>query len=130
MKSVRRQLMHHRVLCIWLIAMALAMKALVPSGFMPSFSAGAITIELCGGHGVQEVSLPGKDHGPEQGQSKAEAPCAFSGLAVPGLAGADPIQLVAAIFFIMAMALLLQPLPARTRSSFLRPPLRGPPGTA
>jgi hypothetical protein len=135
MASFRRQLMQHRLLALWLLAAALAMKLLIPAGFMPVFSAGTITIELCGGHGSQTVTLATADtaghHGDrDSGPGKSEVPCAFAGLSVPSLAGADPILLVLAIAFIMGLGYLPRLPFALGETAHLRPPTRGPPLTA
>jgi hypothetical protein len=70
----------------WLIAfvvLALAVRMLVPAGWMPTFAAGKATITLCTGAGMVEawVDPDGKIH--KEGPAKKGAgdqPCAFAGL--------------------------------------------------
>lgn len=126
--------MCHRVLAAWLVAFALLMKVLVPSGYMFGRSAGSMTIELCSGFGPQSraMAMPGMaGHGDEkQKHGKAEQPCAFAGLSAPSLAGADSIALVGLIAFVM-MTLFRSPSASVVLlRAFLRPRLRGPPAAA
>jgi hypothetical protein len=130
---LRQHLLRHRLLAAWLIAAALLMKVLVPTGYMVSATPGAIAIELCSGYGPVLVAPPTTDgmghrhHHPKSGKETKEPPCAFSALSAPSLSGGDPILLLAAIPFIVLIALRL-PEPGVARASdFLRPPLRGPP---
>src|SRR3546814_5427229 len=88
--------LRHRWLAVWLAGAALMMKVLVPAGFMPTVSSGAILVQLCSGQGLQTAMLeiPGQsgDHDPAD-HKQAEMPCAFSGLSSPALAAADPVLL-------------------------------------
>lgn len=62
--------------------MAMAMRALVPAGYMLSPSVhGSSIIVLCSGHAM--ASMPGMDHGgkPDHSSSHRDAPCAFSAVA-------------------------------------------------
>lgn len=134
MSSVRTFLLRHRWLATWLVGAALLMKVLVPAGFMPTVSNGTILVQLCTGMGVQTVAIeiPGlADHSEGKDQQKAaDQPCAFSGLANPGLAGADPILLAIAIAFILAATLHVEQRLILWRGIYLRPPSQGPPATA
>ncbi|MFS0735636.1 DUF2946 family protein [Sphingomonas sp. 1P06PA] len=134
LQAFRRHILAHRSLCGLLIALALAMKLLVPTGFMPTVAGGQIVVTLCSGSGPVKMmmTLPGTGHhdADDHGAAKHEPPCAFSGLTMPALSGADPVLLTAQILFAMVLALhalVAIPLPAR---SFLRPPLRAPPLSA
>jgi hypothetical protein len=116
-------LRNHPRLAAAIVAAALLLRILVPAGFMPSLNAGALTVSICTGYGPSQVqvTLPGKAHG------TVASPCAFADLSLPLIAGADPIQLDAALAFILVIALVFAvALPAR-RATHLRPPLRGPP---
>ncbi|MEO9130161.1 MAG: DUF2946 family protein [Sphingomonas sp.] len=134
-----RSLLHtsrYRGLAVVLLVCALAMRMLVPSGFMPIFSGGAITIELCSGYEPQPMAMamamPGMTHhdGKKDQPGKAEMPCAFSLLAASSLAAADPIQLAIFVVFVMALgSIAAQPI-AIDVPSRLRPPLRAPPHIA
>lgn len=111
--------------------MTLLLKALVPAGYMVGTSGGAVTIEMCSGYGPMKmtIAMPGLAH-PDGKQDRRgkEMPCAFSGLAAPSLAGADPLLLAPAILFIIATVFRAAD---RTgppdEPAFLRPPPRGPP---
>jgi len=113
-----------------LIALALAMRILVPGGFMPTSDDGRIVVALCSGSGPATVVIDlGQDNGEPDHKSTADATCAFTGLGSPSLGGADPVLLVLAVAFAMLLtaraAVPLASVPLR-----LRPPLRGPPLTA
>lgn len=131
--TLRSLLARHRWLAIWLVSAALMMKVLVPAGFMPNVSSGAILVQLCSGQGLQTVmmEIPGRsgDHDPAD-HKQADIPCAFSGLSSPALAAADPILLALAIAFILAMGFLGLSFAPPAPSPFLRPPPIGPPTAA
>lgn len=131
MPLLRRLALNNRMLAGALIALALAMKLLVPSGFMPAVADGRIIVSLCSGAGPAKMvmPLPGMEHG-KSGDSqhgKSEQPCAFSGFSAPSLAAADPVLLALAILFVMALASCRLARRSTAAPSYLRPPLRGPP---
>jgi hypothetical protein len=70
----------------WLIAivvLALAVRMLVPAGWMPSFADGRATITLCTGAGMVEawIDADGKIHKENPAKKGAgDQPCAFAGL--------------------------------------------------
>jgi hypothetical protein len=73
-----------RWLAVLLVA-ALAVRALVPAGWMPGTTpAGAATLVLCTGTGPMTVAMPGMHHGKADDPAKPapEHPCAFAGLAL------------------------------------------------
>ena len=123
--------MRNHALAAWLVALALVMKVLVPSGYMLGTSGGSITIEICSGYGPMKMTMPMSGmthHGSDKGDhGKAEQPCAFSSLSAPSLAAADPVLLALAIAFIVAAAFRMAVTSPPRASAFLRPPLRGPP---
>lgn len=90
MQTLRAALIGNRALAAMLVAAALLVRALVPSGYMAApTAAGSITITLCADASgaprqvelaLGDHSVPGKDH---QDQHN---PCAFAGMA----ALADP----------------------------------------
>ncbi|WP_245409636.1 DUF2946 family protein [Allosphingosinicella vermicomposti] len=128
MTVLRRYLFQHRVLAIWLVALALAMKALIPAGYMPAAD-GQMIVQLCteSGPDMIVVAVPGLKHGESGHESKADMPCAFSGLAAPLLGSIPPALIAAAIVFILALGLRPLIAPVSAITPFLRPPLRGPP---
>lgn len=121
-------------LTLMLLAIALAVKALVPAGYMISPAGDRfLTVTICADASdtpkQMRLAIPGKNEtGDDHSETAAKSePCAFSGLGHTALGGADPILLAAALAFILfvGFAPLREP-PARDLA-FLRPPLRGPP---
>ncbi|KQM61736.1 MULTISPECIES: hypothetical protein [unclassified Sphingomonas] len=148
MSRLRRLFLTHNALAALVIIVTLAMKAVVPAGFMPMLVEGRVVIALCSGFGpVIPVAAPpkmagmhhgaamGADHGrhaPKDGGQHDDKPqpCAFSGLSTPSLAGADPVVLAIAIAFVLTLGLhIVVALPVM-RPGRLWPPLRGPPALA
>lgn len=134
---MRALLSRHRYLAILLAGAALLMKVLVPAGFMPTVSNGTLLVQLCSGLGVTQtvvIEIPGLgDHDNGNGNDQHDAdgqPCAFSGMAVYGLAGADPILLAIAIAFILAAAFRIEQQLILWHGLYLRPPSQGPPFAA
>jgi hypothetical protein len=133
--AIRHLLRYHRRLALWVIVLALALKVVVPGGYMVGTEGGSITVQLCSGYGPQTmvVAMPGMAHHSEKkgDHGKSEMPCAFSGLSGPSLAAVDPLLLLAAIAFILLTVFRLADRPAVRRAlPYLRPPLRGPPAQA
>ncbi len=134
MTSLRALTRRNARLTLVLLALALAVKALVPTGFMIA-PAGErfLTVTICSdATGVpkqMQIAIPDKlDAGGDHAEAADKGqPCAFSGLGHALLSGADPALLAAALAFILLIGLAPLPtLPARD-IAFLRPPLRGPP---
>lgn len=74
-------------LAMGLALAAVALRVLVPAGFMPG-GPGEATIVLCSSQGLQTVVVDGlSPHAPDpagdhSGEPKTDHPCAFAGLAV------------------------------------------------
>lgn len=149
MASLRSTLRSHTWLAALALFAALLLRLAVPAGFMPVVGQSGVTLVPCSGYGPMAVvpaasahtaqetmhgehvhhgaTAPHAGHGPAPVDSQAQGGCAFAELATPALPGADPIQLAAAIRYIVGAALFFPaavPLGATPR---LRPPLRGPP---
>lgn len=131
MRAFRALIRDHARLAAVLLALALAVKALVPAGFM--LQAGGerfLTVTICsdasGTAQTMRIALPDKPGGHSDMADKAE-PCAFAGLGHGALAGADPLLLAAAIAFVLLLGLAPLDAPPARAIPFLRPPLRGPP---
>lgn len=125
-------LIRHRI-AIAVIAIALAMKALVPAGHMIETKGHVLTIAICAdassGHVVaKQIVIPGKPAGGQSAPAKASEACPFSALSMAGLSGADPVLLAAALAFIVQLGVLAITLPRVTPARRIRPPLRAPPG--
>jgi hypothetical protein len=132
MTRLRRHILGHSRCAAALIALAMLAKLLVPAGFMPSLTAGTITVELCTGVGVKtvEMALPGHAGDQKHQPAQADRPCTFAALAAPALGGADPVQLALAVAFVMALGFRIAAVATPRGVAHLRPPLRGPPATA
>jgi hypothetical protein len=122
----------HRHLALALVTLALAMKMLVPSGYMLSDRAHVLTITICadasGALTTRQVVVP--SDGTSGEHAKTEGNCAWAVLATGALGGADVLLLALALAFILALGhSSSRPVPP-TRAAYLRPPLRGPPALA
>lgn len=125
----------HARLTLALLALALAVKAMVPAGLMLEVGADRfLTVTICSdASGVPQqmtIALPHKA-APDSDEAKADTslPCAFTGLGHAALGGADLLLLAVSLAFILIIGLAPFPaLPARDLP-FLRPPLRGPPAS-
>lgn len=130
MGDLRTFLQRHRSLAALLLALALCVKAIVPAGFMPGSDERFITVSVCtdasGGLMTRQIAIPGKgDAAQDHARSKGE--CAFAGLAMAVIGGADVVLLATALAFILALGFAERPVLAQRDASRLRPPLRGPP---
>lgn len=131
MSSLRAFLVHHRRLAMLLVALTLAIKAMIPDGFMPDFGGTTISIRICADATGQALSrqiiLPHKSAAPA---AKSEGLCAFAALGHAALGGADTVLLVAALLYLLVLGFAPQIPASPRRLTFLRPPLRGPPARA
>lgn len=101
----------------------LALRLVVPAGFMPVAHGGWATIAVCTGHGPATMRWDGAPAKPV----KAPPSCGFDLLAAPALDAAGPLWLIAAPAAFAAVALILSTTQLARRLPWLRPPLRGPP---
>jgi hypothetical protein len=130
MTGLRAFFRHHAALAILIAMLAIAVRALVPAGYMTSASATGLTVELCSGVAGKTITiaLPSTDHRDDgRGKSQADSPCASAGLGGGALAAVDPFLLAIAIAFILAAGLLPVALRLPRGTAQVRPPLRGPP---
>jgi hypothetical protein len=128
---LRRIILSHRLAAAALIALALAMRLVMPAGFMPVAGSGQLMVLVCTEFGPQRVAIdvPGAPSKPDDAD-KADQPCAFAGLGLALLPGADPVQIAAALAFILALGFAAVALPRLRPARHAWPPLRGPPLTA
>lgn len=121
----------HRRLALGLVVLAVAIKALMPAGYMLSEKAHVLTVAICADASGQQltkhISIPSDG---KSSHSKAEATCAWGLLAMAALSGADVLLLALALAFILALGLAPSRPAPPSRVSYLRPPLRGPPAFA
>ncbi|ONF95349.1 hypothetical protein [Sphingomonas jeddahensis] len=139
MQPLRSALLKQPLLAAAILLAALLLRMFVPAGFMPMVENGRLTLVVCTGYGPapmpaaseQAHAMPGmQHHQPAQhdpAQHQAQNPCAFADLALPAIGGADPVQLAAALLFIVTLALFGRSTAPPAATRHLRPPLRGPP---
>ncbi len=131
MHAIRAFLRTRRRVAAVLLVLALAMKLLVPAGYMLGAKVHVLTVEVCadssGERQFQKIAVPDNaqaDH------ADAGGACAWSTAAMPALSGVAPPLLALAL----AVILLLGFAPARRvhppRADRFQPPLRGPPAFA
>ncbi|WP_340317677.1 DUF2946 family protein [Rhizorhabdus argentea] len=129
MTGVRDVLHRHAMIAMSIMVLVLAVRSLIPAGYMTSASPAGLTVELCSGVSGKTVTiaLPGQAGHQEHGKAQADSPCAFASLGHAMISAADPVLLASAIAFIIALGVLPDRSPPLARSGHLRPPLRGPP---
>lgn len=123
-----RHLAHswHR-LTLALAVCALAVRLIVPAGFMPD--AKHFALVLCTGHGPVAATMTMSHDTPSHSDAgdKSDQPCGFGGILVSSLPTTDPVLVLAVTAFIVALVRVPgAALPQRWRE-WLRPPLRAPP---
>ncbi|WP_033919611.1 hypothetical protein [Sphingomonas sp. 37zxx] len=126
MFQIRRLLSRHPALAALLLAAVLAMKLLVPAGYMTSVSGTTITVAVCNGSGPMTITIPMEGHD-QADRSDDAMPCAFAGVPGAMLAATDPVLLLGAILFVLALGLSRSRIVLPRAAPYLRPPLRGPP---
>ena len=134
MTALRLLILRYRALAVAVLVMALAMKALVPTGMMLGTDAGrGVTIRLCDGvaDSARAVTLTIGHGGPDQHDGGKQAPdhqaCPYTALAHHALGGADPILLALALAFIVMLGFRALSPPALRRAARWLPPAHAPP---
>jgi hypothetical protein len=117
-----------------LFALALAVRIVIPSGFMPVETARGMVVGICDGMSSGTaivIDLQRSDRGEHRSNDHGQpAPCVFAGLSAPTLAGDVPPAL-AQPALLWREVVLPPPQPsAPVRAAFRTPPLRGPPALA
>lgn len=126
----------HCPCALLVLALALAMKMLVPAGFMVS-SSRVLTIEICteslGTRTMQQITV-GADKAAHQADSAkaamAKKPCTFAGHSAALMGGADAWLLAGALAFILLLGFAPVHRPRLARVPWLLPPPSGPPAFA
>lgn len=135
MHGIRALIRRHRSAAVWLAALALLVKALVPAGYMVGQS-GTRTFDIIvcsdptGGPVVEKLVIPFEKQSDHDGGRAAKGDCAFGALAYGGAPATDPALLIAAMAFILAFGFARVPAPSLRGFPRIRPPLRGPPASA
>ncbi|MGD9812579.1 MAG: hypothetical protein AB7U35_14810, partial [Sphingobium sp.] len=93
MISLRALLFRNAVLAMLMIGAALAVRALVPAGYMPAPGSRTFTVMLCADQNATaiRIAIPMDTPGAPDGKSHhGDSPCAFGSLAGASLGGASP----------------------------------------
>lgn len=116
-----------------LFALALAVRIVIPSGFMPVQTTQGMVVGICDESGgntiVIDLQRPAGGEHPSNDHEQP-APCAFAGLSAPALAGDVPLVLTQPALPLREVVPPPPDGPAPVRPAFLTPPLRGPPALA
>ena len=126
MTSLRRLLLTRPALALWLVVVALAVKALVPAGFMVGTVEGRTVLQLCSGFGPV-TAVPAAHHAMARHATRQHDPAGHGNHDRGDHAAADPLLLALALAFVLALGVAARALPPARILSYLRPPLRGPP---
>lgn len=105
-----------RILGLWLVMCALALRLVVAPGFMPVVGADGFTIAMCSGQGAVSVPIPGKSDPAMPGGGG----CAFASLAVA--TAPDVPAVLAAPVILAPVAQMLIPLVRNPHIGVLAPP--------
>ncbi|NJS14923.1 MAG: hypothetical protein HC788_10315 [Sphingopyxis sp.] len=133
MRSLRNLIHAHTALALLLVAMALCVKALVPSGYMVFAGSKTITVGLCadgmGAPKTTTITIPMDPSAPAEPahKGKADSPCAFSTLSMAAAGGADAALVAVALAFILLLGTSFVPQFYAQNGARWHPPLRGPP---
>jgi hypothetical protein len=125
---LRAILKHHTWLLALVVLAALAVRSLIPAGYMVDAGPDRLAVSICTAHGPSTmlIEVPSSKGTADPSEDAAKR-CAFADLALPGLPAVPPLELLAALAFILALW-LAQAAPLRlSQAARLRPPLRGPP---
>lgn len=136
MQALRVLIHRHRRLAAVLVVLVLAIKAMVPAGYMLERQGISLTVTICadasGGSVTREIVIPRKGALGASGDAHAKAAsvCPYAALGHAALAGADAVLVALALAFILALGFAPTRFAPLRRIPFLRPPLRGPPAFA
>lgn len=113
-----------RRLTACVVAVALALLALIPAGFMPTFAGGGkVAIVICSGAGEKTILVDARDA--PAGDHGASQTCPYFLAQSPVVAGVPVIIAAPPAFDVVTFLPLLRDLPDGVR--ILPPPARGPP---
>lgn len=139
MHPLRRHLTLHRWAAVWLVALAIAVRLIVPAGYMPM--SGKFGLEICAGQtpdvaamaampgmgSMHSMLMKGMDHG-KNIPGDHDHDCGF-GAAVGGAAALPSLLLPAALAPIALPAIFIHAVPVRPGLGLAAPPppKTGPP---
>lgn len=131
MDTLRTFLGTHRRIAALVVVLALAMKAMVPTGYMVTPQFTVLTVTICadaqGTRITHDISVPRDAGHGEASSDKSGNACSWSSLSMATLGSAPPELLASALAFILALGFVPAVPPAARIASWLRPPLRAPP---
>lgn len=132
MGNLRAFFQMHRGLAFALVVMALALKALLPTGAMVGGNDWrTITVQIChdvsGAISTKQILVPFTKNAGEVPGSPAKGECPFCALSMAAIGGAAPVLLALALAYIMLVGLAPIRFALTERFAYIRPPLRGPP---
>ena len=133
MGHLRIYILERYRLALVLVLIALAMKALVPTGYMLGSNGKVLTIEICGdatgGAKAMQIVIPGggKSSDNKGDHNKAAGTCPWLALSMGAIEGADFALLALALAFILLLGFAPVRAPVLAGQAHIRPPLRGPP---
>ena len=100
------------------VLLALSLRILIPTGFMPTVSAQALVIELCSGVSGKTVTIDlGKKRPGETQQHAAENPCVFAGGLSHGLLASDELPAILPFVYGLDIFIGTASSPPETRGS-------------
>lgn len=116
---------------LYAIAMLLALylRILIPAGYMPTFSAQGIVVELCSGESGKTIIIDlGSKPENEKQKHAADSPCVFAaGLGHTLLTHAAPLYAPPAIYGGTVVGIIARARFAAIRLAAPPPPAQGPP---
>jgi hypothetical protein len=111
------------------VLLALSLRILIPTGFMPTVTSHGIVVELCSGMSGKTVTIDiGKKSTGNEGQHTAESPCAFAAGLGHGLISAADLPTI--LPFVYGLTIFVGTAIADLTISRLAappPPSQGPP---
>ncbi|MFM9827463.1 MAG: DUF2946 family protein [Sphingomonas sp.] len=130
MRILRRLALRYQKVAALLLAAALAIRIIVPAGFMPTQTAAGIEIAICSGQGPMQIVI-GSDGVPRPADhhegSDVSGHCAFAATGLAMLSPIAPDLHLASVAFAMVRALAPKVVPSIVDQTRRRPPLRAPP---
>ncbi|WP_233281337.1 DUF2946 family protein [Sphingomonas changnyeongensis] len=118
-----------------LLVLVLALRILVPTGFMPTKTADGIVVTICDGLGesrsmVIDLGRSGDAGHSGHDEAAGHQPCVFAAAALPMLAGTSEAMVAKPAQLLREFALPPPAAAIPATPDYLTPPLRGPPALA
>ena len=133
MSALRALLLRRPGLALCVVLFALALKLVVPAGFMLGGpDSRVLTIRVCeesaGTQALRQIVVPmSGEHGALPSDKQTKAACPFASHNAAAVGGTDLLLLVLALAFVLARGFAPVHVPATHAAPYLRPPLRAPP---